>query len=266
MINYIMSKQTRVFKFLYEKNIDKIHKIVKTGYDPRWCCDHAFREAAKIGDLDMLKWIISLQDIGLSVDPTTWKNAAFRWASENGHLKVLKWLLSLNDHGHNVNPSDVDNEAFYIAIEEGYFKIVKWLWSFLNLTINQSLISKILRITTQNNHIVIMKWFLTLFENKVDIINLYPMILQIAVDNNHEDIIKYLLSFDFDLSITFSNNKILNDEIQIRNNIIIHKEILDVLDEINFLPNVISRKIYSYLYNSHNIKRQLIFDLILFST
>lgn len=93
---------------------------------PAWNWQEAFEEAAAMGHLPVLEFLIRQKEYhGLPVEPAANSSRAFRMAAGNGQLPVMQWLWSLHPP---VDPAAEDNAAFRAAAQLGRVDILRWLW------------------------------------------------------------------------------------------------------------------------------------------
>lgn len=77
-----------------------------------------FRVASRYGDLDAIKYLVSLRCV-----PKAFDNLAIRYASANGRLEVVKYLYKVG-----CDPKACDNRAIRLASEMGHLDVVKYLY------------------------------------------------------------------------------------------------------------------------------------------
>lgn len=86
-----------------------------TPADDPWAHAETFTDAAKAGQLDVLKW--AHHNTGVVSSPESWPLAA----SVGGHVHVLRWMATL--HGANSHYFD---PAIYQAVNRNQIDVLKW--------------------------------------------------------------------------------------------------------------------------------------------
>ena len=92
----------------------------------------AIRWASKNGHLEIVKYLVSLKNQFPGIDPAADKNLAIRWASRNGHLEVVKYLVSLKKDFPGIDPAANNNEAIRFASRYGHLEVRDYLISLMN--------------------------------------------------------------------------------------------------------------------------------------
>jgi len=89
--------------------------LMITPADDPWAHPETFTEAAKAGQLDVLKWAHLNFDVVSS--PESWPLAA----SVGGHVHVLRWLSAIHD-----GDSHYFDNAIYSAVNRNQIDVLKW--------------------------------------------------------------------------------------------------------------------------------------------
>ena len=111
-------------EFGYLKIVREIMKNSKC--DPTADDNYAIRNAVKIGHLDVVKYLMSL-DSKYGIDPAADDNDAILHAAEKGRLHVLKYLMEEVDSKYGIDPAAFDNSAIGCAASGGHLDFVKYL-------------------------------------------------------------------------------------------------------------------------------------------
>ena len=129
----------------------------------------AMDAAAKIGDIEIIKWIHG--NIGDSCTTT-----AMRWAAANGDLKIVKWL-------HEKRTEGCTTDAMDCAAENGHLEVVKWLHEYRAEGCTTDAMDK----AAHNGHLEVVKW---LHENRNEGCTADAM--DLAAANGHLDVVIWL--------------------------------------------------------------------------
>ncbi len=251
-----------IIKWLFDNNdIDPTHEDNITFV---WACEN--------GHLEIAQWLLSLISFNWNINPCACDNWAFKLACENGHLEIVKWLFSLREFGFNIDPSMHNSCVFVKACSNGHLEIVKWLFSLreFGFNIDPTTCDNIsISRAIENGHLEIVKWLFSLKNSKINIMITSEINFKWIIYNEHINTVKFLLSLDIAIPHINHHYNDIKDltimEQNIRNGCVIHKEILNTLQEILPVPYGISEMIYLYLYNSHNTKYQIEYEKLIMS-
>jgi len=106
-------------KYISDNDVNKIEKLLKSGWDPSVNNNTSISVASDYGYLEIVKLL--LQDD--RVDPTTSDYHPLRWSIINNHLEVFKTLLSDN----RVDPTYNNNALLRLAFNNERWKFVELL-------------------------------------------------------------------------------------------------------------------------------------------
>lgn len=204
-------------------------KNVKLGFSSEF-----FRNACRKGQLDIVQWLISLDNKYCKIDIHEYMDLAFHETCKYGHIKVAKYLISLEStHGkinihetnckHSDNPDDRESEfyhrmefnkgAFYEALINNHIDILNYLFSLEDTHGKIKLKNDyFIKFCFQGN-IEMIKYLLSLEEThgKIDIhAESESGLRQMCFHNSNLDHVKYLFSLEkthgkFDIHVLNEN-------------------------------------------------------------
>lgn len=82
--------------------------------------ERAFRWSCSYGNIDIAKWLYSLDNVDIHAD----YDFTFIWSCRNNHLDVAKWLYSLDNFC-----TWVIDDAFNESCDNGHLDVTEWLCS-----------------------------------------------------------------------------------------------------------------------------------------
>ncbi len=177
-------KKEKLRKYLYMKPtviaaengyLDIVKYLVENGAGPADINDELFTAAGKSGNLDLLKYLISIDN---SIDT---KEAALNSAIIAGHQKMVKYLV---DNGVNI-PSD----ALYLAAEGGNIEMLEYLMTKYDLEIDPE--QGLVEAASESGNLELVKYLVNL---GVDPHTASNLAITSAAKYGNLDILKYLVS------------------------------------------------------------------------
>jgi len=112
-----MERQSKFLEYCKEGHLELAKSIYYKKYK-----DYKSFIGKEGNDDEHCNWLISLENQNLDIHYE--EDEAFRLACFNGHLDIVKWLLTLEDKP-NINAKN--DEAFIQSCANGQLDIIKWL-------------------------------------------------------------------------------------------------------------------------------------------
>jgi hypothetical protein len=153
------------------KNYIKNRKIscIGIGYE--------FSIACATGQIDIAKWILTLEKIAGPVNIHYDHDTAFRMACCCNYKKIAEWLLSLEEtHGH-INIHDHQDHAFRWACYYEHLHIAKWLLSLEETHGKVDIHADsdfVFRESLRNQHKYIAEWIISM-DTETKKVNIHAM-------------------------------------------------------------------------------------------
>lgn len=115
----------------------------------------------------------------------------FCYACQYGNINIIKFLLSLKDKCEKINIHKNKEMALRLACKHGHMDVVKFLFSLQKEYGNFNVTYKIFKDICSYGHVEILKYIVTSTQMDSNINNY----LRKACINEHIDVAKYLISF-----------------------------------------------------------------------
>jgi hypothetical protein len=151
-----------------------------------------FEEAAKNGQLEVLKWLKDNFKI-TEFDLKKFNNYAFIMAIKNGHLEVSKWLI----YNYNITKEEAkisNNYAFRCSAKNGQLEILKLLKYKFDITEEEAKLFKneAFREAAYNGYIEVLTWLKENFNITAKEIFTYDFALRYNTRNGYSEVLKWL--------------------------------------------------------------------------
>ena len=152
-----------IISWLYNLDKDKYFQVIKKRHI------EILRSICSYGYLSICKWIYQLLDGDIDIHYNN--ELLFQFAYSNNNLNIVKWLLSLEDKHGKINISSNRNNAFRIACFNNCVTVIKYLETlysieeiFLIQSDNEWL--DLFKKLCNENKFTVIKWIYNLHKSK----------------------------------------------------------------------------------------------------